>query len=75
MKDRTGRLWAKQDQHNGDRLRLFTAVGGAIDASTVLYPGSYVDVAPSFVFDDVTYVDVEHCLLYTSDAADDSVYV
>lgn len=59
MKERTGKLWAKQDQHTGDRLRLFTAVGGAIEASTVLYPGSYVDVAPSFVFDDVTYVDVD----------------
>ena len=60
MNERTSRLWAKQDQHTGDRQRLFSAVGIAISASTVVYPGSYVDVAPSFVFDDVTYVDVDH---------------
>ncbi len=30
-----------------------------IDATTVLYPGSFVDVAASFVFDDVSYVDVD----------------
>ena len=28
-------------------------------ATTVLYPGSYVDVAPSFVWPSVTYVDVD----------------
>jgi len=52
-------LWAKQDQHEGDRWRLFSAVAGAVETSTVLYPGSYVDVAPSFVFESVTYVDVD----------------
>ena len=52
-------MWAKQDQHEGDRWRLFAAVGSAIDARTVLYPGSYVDIAPSFVFESVTYVDVD----------------
>lgn len=59
MKERTRKLWTKQDQHTGDRQRLFSAVGSAISASTVVYPGSYVDVATSFVFDDVTYVDVD----------------
>ena len=59
MKPRTSRLWAQQDQHVGDRHRLFTAIGAAVPAATVLYPGSYVDVAPSFVFDDVTYVDID----------------
>ena len=59
MKERTNRLWAKQNQHAGDRQRLFSAVRSAISASTVVYPGSYVDVATSFVFDDVTYVDVD----------------
>ncbi len=57
MEERTRRLWQKQDQHEGDRWRLFTAVGEAVEAERVLYPGSYVDVAPSFVFGDVTYVD------------------
>ena len=27
--------------------------------TTVLYPGSFVDIAPSFVFDSVTYVDID----------------
>ncbi len=59
MKDFTRQLWAKQDQHPGDRLRLFSAISTALDVSTVLYPGAYVDVAPSFVFDDVTYLDTD----------------
>ena len=59
MKDMTRQLWAKQDQHPGDRLRLFSAVKAAFSVSTVLYPGSYVDIAPSFVFDEVTYVDMD----------------
>ena len=56
----TAQLWAKQNAHTGDRQRLFTAVAAEIDARTVLYPGSYVDVAPSFVWPNVTYVDVDH---------------
>lgn len=57
--DRTRTLWAKQDRHVGDRERLFTAVAETVEASTVLYPGSYVDLAPSFVWPAVTYVDVD----------------
>lgn len=59
MLARTEKLWAKQNQHEGDRLRLFTAVAETVDANDVLYPGSFVDVAPSFVFPSVTYVDVD----------------
>jgi hypothetical protein len=59
MNPKTAELWAKQDQHQGDRRRLFSAVAESVDASTVLYPGSYVDLAPSFVFDSVTYLDVD----------------
>lgn len=59
MKPKTAQLWAKQDQHEGDRWRLFSAVARAVDANTVLYPGSYVDAAPSFVFGSVVYVDVD----------------
>lgn len=55
----TEQLWEKQDQHVGDRLRLFTTICDAFEIETVLYPGSYVDIAPSFVFDDVTYVDTD----------------
>ncbi len=52
-------MWERQDKHSGDRHRLFTAVAAAIDAERVLYPGSYVDVAPSFVWPSVTYVDID----------------
>ena len=59
MKPETAERWAKQDQHQGDRWRLFNTVADALDATTVLYPGCYVDVAPSFVFDSVTYLDID----------------
>jgi hypothetical protein len=57
--DRTRSSWEKQDRHVGDRQRLFTAVAETVDASKVLYPGSYVDLAPSFVWPSVTYVDID----------------
>lgn len=59
VKSRTEKLWAKQDQHQGDRLRLFTAVAEVVEATRVLYPGSFVDIAPSFVFPSVTYIDTD----------------
>ena len=62
----TQKLWSKQDQHKGDRWRLFQAVGQHLEnhghsrtAMTVLYPGSFVDIAPSFVFPNVVYVDLD----------------
>lgn len=57
MKSGTSQMWAQQDRHPGDRHRLFTAIDAAAPAASVLYPGSFVDIAASFVFDDVTYVD------------------
>ena len=57
MKESTRRLWEEQNRHPGDRLRLFTAVRGFTGETSVLYPGSFVDVAPSFVFSPVIYVD------------------
>lgn len=57
MRPATGKLWAKQNQHGGDRLRLFAAVAGRVEVARALYPGSFVDVAASFVFPAVTYVD------------------
>jgi len=56
---RTAKLWATQNKHGEDRLRLFRAVAAATDAATVLYPGSFVDVAASHVFPDVTYADMD----------------
>jgi hypothetical protein len=57
MHELTRKLWDRQNQHAGDRQRLFAAVGRATDATTALYPGSYVDIAASFTFPSVTYVD------------------
>ena len=59
MNEFTRKLWDQQNRHPGDRHRLFSAVATSIDASLVLYPGSFVDIAASFVFDDVTYVDMD----------------
>lgn len=55
----TRKLWEQQDRHAGDRERLFRAVAEFTDARTVLYPGSFVDLAPSLVWPIVTYVDVD----------------
>ena len=57
MEQLTRRLWEEQDRHPGDRLRLFDSVADFTGDTPVLYPGSFVDIAPSFVFDSVTYVD------------------
>lgn len=37
MRDSTASLWALQNRHDGDRLRLFTAVRDHTDATTALY--------------------------------------
>lgn len=50
---------AYDSRHPGDRVRLFASVAEAIGPARVLYPGSYVDIAPSVLFDDVTYVDTD----------------
>lgn len=59
MLERTRRLWELQDRNAGDRHRLFTAVAATVDATDVLYPGSFVDLAASFVWPSVTYVDLD----------------
>lgn len=59
MKQSTRRLWAEQNQHEGDRWRLFQALAKTVEATTVLYPGCFVDIAPSFVFQAVTYIDID----------------
>lgn len=57
MKDKTRKLWSEQHRRDEDRERLFRTVAETFEIHNVLYPGSYVDIAPSFVFSDVTYVD------------------
>ncbi|MEU1428404.1 hypothetical protein ABZ412_15150 [Nocardia sp. NPDC005746] len=46
--------------HIGDRTPLYTAVAEYTGARRVIYPGSYLDLAPSYVWDDVTYLDSDH---------------
>lgn len=51
---------AEYDRHPDDRIRLFRAVATLVPRSEpVLYPGSYVDIAPSVWFDAVTYADMD----------------
>lgn len=52
-------MWEKQNTHGGDRQRLFTAIRDHLGDGSVLYPGSYVDIAASMAFSSVTYVDVD----------------
>lgn len=70
MRDQTRSLWEQQNRHPGDRHRLFTAVADTFEASRVLYPGSFVDIAPSFVFESVTYVDTDRRAAAFFDDAD-----
>lgn len=53
------RFHADYDRHPDDRIHLFAAVADFIEPATVLYPGSYVDIAPSVYFDDVHYMDLD----------------
>jgi hypothetical protein len=59
MSAESARQWALRNLQEDDRRRLFQAVAAEVDAGAVLYPGSYVDLGPSLVFGDVTYVDVD----------------
>lgn len=53
-------FYAEYDVHPDDRVGLFGAVTPLVaNDAAVLYPGSYVDIAPSVWFDDVTYVDMD----------------
>ncbi|MPZ97693.1 MAG: methyltransferase domain-containing protein [Propionibacteriales bacterium] len=52
----------------GDRSPLFAAIAAAHDVRTALYPGSYVDLAPSTAFPHTTYVDTDdHAARYFAD--------
>lgn len=57
VQDKTRDLWTNQNQHPGDRHHLFDTVAQCVSPAAVLYPGSFVDIAASFVFPNVVYVD------------------
>ncbi len=59
MPETTRELWERQRRSVGDRLSLFQGVATVVEATTVLYAGSYVDLTPSFVWPSVTYVDLD----------------
>ena len=59
MEPRTRAMWGKQNAHDGDRQRLFVTVRDHVGDGSVLYPGSYVDIAASMAFHSATYVDVD----------------
>lgn len=49
--------WSQYRETIGDRSGLFCAVADTWPVERVLYPGSYVDLAPSTAFASVVYVD------------------
>jgi len=53
------RFHADYDIHTDHRIRLFAAIAELIEPVKVLYPGSYVDIAPSVFFGNVHYVDMD----------------
>lgn len=50
-------LFDEYERRRGNLAGLYAAVADAIPVQRTLYPGSYVDICPSFVMPDVTYVD------------------
>lgn len=66
---KTGWSLYEDTPHMDMRRPLWQAVQEATGARTVLYPGCYVDVSPSFVFEHVTYVDMDRrCPGFFADA-------
>ena len=51
--------WATYRESIGDRSELFAAVAQAWAPARALYPGSYLDLAPSTAIASVTYVDTD----------------
>lgn len=41
----------------GDRTEVYRSIANAFKIRSALYPGSHVDISPSFVIPKVTYVD------------------
>lgn len=41
----------------GDRVELYRTVARRFNVDTALYPGSHIDIMPSFVIPEVTYID------------------
>lgn len=59
MTARTSPTWATYRESIGDRSSLFAEVAVAWRIERALYPGSYLDLAPSTAIGAVTYVDTD----------------
>lgn len=59
MRDRTRHLWDEQTRLVGQRRELYAAIADLVHVRDVLYPGSYVDLAPAFIWPRVTFVDTD----------------
>ncbi|POG54142.1 hypothetical protein [Haloferax marisrubri] len=56
--------------HLEQRRPLWETLDDELAPERVLYPGSYVDISPSFIFRDVTYVDMDQrCPAFFADGA------
>ncbi|GAB2442031.1 hypothetical protein [Nocardia tengchongensis] len=53
----TAPAFADYIAHIGDRTQLYAIVAEYTGAHRVIYPGCYLDLAPSYIWDDVTYLD------------------
>lgn len=52
-------MWRHFAHHPGDREELFATAAQHTGARTALYPGSFIDIAASTAFADVTYLDLD----------------
>lgn len=53
----TAELYENYKQQIGNRQSLYCVVTNAFNITRALYPGSHIDIAPSLVIPDVTYID------------------
>jgi hypothetical protein len=50
-------LYKNYMQKVGDRTELFELLGKKFDIESALYPGSYIDITPSFFYRKTVYID------------------
>ena len=50
-------LYKEYMQKVGDRTELFALLGKKFDIESALYPGSYIDITPSFFYRKTVYID------------------
>ncbi|MGB5913081.1 MAG: hypothetical protein WBH31_17960 [Promethearchaeia archaeon] len=53
----SAKLYKEYMQKVGDRTELFELLGKNFDIESALYPGSYIDITPSFFYRKTVYID------------------